>query len=106
MDQCSRGRYRARPCTLRVTLHQARRFGIYMRAGKIRRWMAVAAFVGAGSGAVAFAQSPGDDLGDRRALEESCRSYVASPREAASERCAEALRSGQLGGVDYGPVER
>jgi hypothetical protein len=32
-----------------------------------------------------IAQSPRDDLGDRRALQESCRSDVASPREAASE---------------------
>jgi hypothetical protein len=32
-----------------------------------------------------IAQSPRDDLGDRRALQESCGSDVASPREAASE---------------------
>jgi hypothetical protein len=63
-----------------------------MRVGRIRRWTAVAALVGAGTGAIAFAQSPENDLGDRRALQDSCRSYVASPQEAASERCTEALR--------------
>lgn len=86
-------------------MDQAKVVGSDIRVGKFKRLAAVVAVIGAGSAAVALAQAPGDDPEGRRALQDSCRSLAASPQDIAGQRCAAALKSGELSGVDYGPAE-
>lgn len=55
--------------------------------------------------AAALAQSPVGAPEDRRAIESSCREYVAFDESPAAETCRQALRSGDLSVTTYEPGE-
>jgi hypothetical protein len=64
--------------------------------------LAITSLLGVGVGVALAGSSAGTD-NDERALQDSCRSYAASPSSASAQECAEALRSGAPNITAYGP---
>jgi hypothetical protein len=58
------------------------------------------------AGGVAAAHALDDSSGNRTSVENSCAAYVRSDPRPASGECADALKSGELSSITYGPGAR